>query len=480
METLKAVAISFADKVAVCPQKTSAILTRYSSLRSFYEKSLHGSPLDYENAGVYSSSLLDAYMDYKAAWKELQAMSWQVNNGLVTLRQGTSPPELEGIAKDANENFEEQTKVYNESLEALKKQESDTSMVRYNSSAAKSPKRKIEKPLPPNKLFPYPATVYGLDKAQRECRFEMIKIVREVDAVAEDPQVAVDPARNNQYLSPIIFRQLIPYVTKVDPVAMQKKIDELEVKIAAEAEELAKGREKLLSITAEKEALSTELDSAKTSLQSATNDRNTLMSKNETLGDQLRDSEALAQALAKEKDKEVVDLENRKCELAAQLEETKVSLRTREEIITKLNNEVTTLKEINKDAAKATEMIAAKEAELDATRQRLKGEAETRAQRETERDDLKNKLEQESRAKGDVIAERDNLKSMLEQEARTKAQLEEELSRVKIQANPNWHEENTLDQGFDGREVAFVNIASMSSNRPGICLAMDNGRCRLF
>ncbi|KAL6362826.1 hypothetical protein LRP88_04137 [Fusarium phalaenopsidis] len=374
METLKAVAISFADKVALCPQKTSAILTRYSSLRNFYEKSLHGSPLDYENAGVYSSSLL--------------APTW------TTKRRGKSCKQC----------------------------------------PAKSPKRKIEKPLPPNKLLPYAATVYGLDKAQRECRFEMIKIVREVDAVAEDPQVAVDPTRNNQYLSPIIFRQLILHVTKVDPVAMQKKIEELEVKIAAEAEELAKGREQLLSITAEKEALSTELESAKTSLQSATNGRNTLMSKNETLGDQLRDPEALAQALAKEKGKEEADLENRK----------------------------------------SSEMIGAKEAELDATRQRLKGESETRVQRETERDDLKKKLEQESRAKGDVMAERVNLKGKLDQEAKTKAQLEEEFSRVKIQANPNWHEQNTLDQGFDGREVAFVNIASMSSSRPGICLAMDS------
>lgn len=30
-----------------------------------------GSPLDYENAGVYSSALLGAYMDYKASWQEL-------------------------------------------------------------------------------------------------------------------------------------------------------------------------------------------------------------------------------------------------------------------------------------------------------------------------------------------------------------------------------------------------------------------------
>lgn len=42
--------------------KHSAILTKYTSLRSFHEATNRGSPLDYENAGIYTSSLLDAYM----------------------------------------------------------------------------------------------------------------------------------------------------------------------------------------------------------------------------------------------------------------------------------------------------------------------------------------------------------------------------------------------------------------------------------
>ena len=40
----------------------SAILTKYTSLRSFYEQTVKGSPLDYEIAGIYTSALLDAYM----------------------------------------------------------------------------------------------------------------------------------------------------------------------------------------------------------------------------------------------------------------------------------------------------------------------------------------------------------------------------------------------------------------------------------
>lgn len=40
----------------------------------------------------------------------------------------------------------------------------------------------LEPPMPPNALVPYPADLFGLDHAKRDCRFEMIKIVREVRA----------------------------------------------------------------------------------------------------------------------------------------------------------------------------------------------------------------------------------------------------------------------------------------------------------
>ncbi|KAJ6606117.1 hypothetical protein DFH09DRAFT_896390 [Mycena vulgaris] len=72
LESLKAVAMEFPEHVMACPMRINAILTKYTSLKNFYEKSIHGSPLDYENAGVYSSALLDAYMDYKVMWRNIQ------------------------------------------------------------------------------------------------------------------------------------------------------------------------------------------------------------------------------------------------------------------------------------------------------------------------------------------------------------------------------------------------------------------------
>lgn len=40
----------------------------------------------------------------------------------------------------------------------------------------------LEPPMAPNALQAYPADLFGLDYAKCDCRFEMIKIVREVGA----------------------------------------------------------------------------------------------------------------------------------------------------------------------------------------------------------------------------------------------------------------------------------------------------------
>lgn len=50
-------------------------------------------------------------------------------------------------------------------------------MEEYEKEAKKD---EVAKPLPPNALVPYPCDIFGLEKARRDCRFEMIKIVREV------------------------------------------------------------------------------------------------------------------------------------------------------------------------------------------------------------------------------------------------------------------------------------------------------------
>jgi hypothetical protein len=97
------------------------------------------------------------------------------------------------------------------------KEDYDGRMVRYNAfkqaiekSSTLNTQVTLEEPLPPNMVEPYPADAFGLDNAARDCRFEMIKIVREVNEVTFDPKVATDPYRNWRYLSPNVFRLLLP------------------------------------------------------------------------------------------------------------------------------------------------------------------------------------------------------------------------------------------------------------------------------
>lgn len=135
-------------------------------------------------------------------------------------------------------------------------------MVRLGATGNHGAVRKIGKPLPPNKLEPYTPSVFGLDQAQRDCRFEMIRIVRKVDAVAENPQVAVDPTRNDQYLSPIISKKLIPFLEKVDPVAMREWIDELGKEVDELKAEASTRKTELEAAQKESKELSAKLKTA--------------------------------------------------------------------------------------------------------------------------------------------------------------------------------------------------------------------------
>ncbi|KAJ7797131.1 hypothetical protein B0H13DRAFT_1674612 [Mycena leptocephala] len=217
LATLKAVSMEFPERVMACPMRTNAILTKYTGLKSFHEKKLKGSPLDYENAGVYSSALLDAYMDFKVMWRNIQmGMLARLGSRTRTVlpQSQTQPPELSEMAAEAKKHYVAQMDRYQKSLPGPgTESQALTLIVPATPSEEKTENGwsdSVEAPLPPNVLTPYPANIFGLDKARRDCRFEMIKIVKEVDAVAHDPKVAIEPSRTWQYLSPAIFRLLLP------------------------------------------------------------------------------------------------------------------------------------------------------------------------------------------------------------------------------------------------------------------------------
>ncbi|KAF7317696.1 hypothetical protein MKEN_00857300 [Mycena kentingensis (nom. inval.)] len=299
LQTLKAVAMEFPEHVMACPMRTNAILTKYTALKSFYELSVKASPLEYENAGVYSSALLDAYMDYKVMWRDIQqgafphpslpppaesiVAAWEVEQGQSMLTVKSDIPEFAEMAIEAKTDFTNRTQDYQRKVQSRKALsapldaaasvpvEGDGTSpapdavvpLSTPSPSISSPSGVLVAPMPPNELKPYNATIFGLDKARRDCRFEMIKIVREVDAVADDPQVACDPTRLYQYLSPAVFRMLVPTVTNLSKqraaelaAEEAKKVEEDEAKAkAALSDDLTSSKRDIVSLKDENEAL---------------------------------------------------------------------------------------------------------------------------------------------------------------------------------------------------------------------------------
>ena len=47
----------------------------------------------------------------------------------------------------------------------------------------------LEEPLPPSSMEPFDADIFGLEKAKVNCRFEMIKIVREVSSASPQSDI---------------------------------------------------------------------------------------------------------------------------------------------------------------------------------------------------------------------------------------------------------------------------------------------------
>lgn len=79
-------ALKFPDLVAQTPVRTNAILTRYSSLKSFQTLGAQFAPMSYEHAGNYATALQEAYLDYKNIAKDIQVLAFDVVNGAYSLK----------------------------------------------------------------------------------------------------------------------------------------------------------------------------------------------------------------------------------------------------------------------------------------------------------------------------------------------------------------------------------------------------------
>ncbi|CAM1503263.1 Fc.00g080390.m01.CDS01 [Cosmosporella sp. VM-42] len=226
LQNLKEISMSFPDAVAACKHGTLftlmlnlltislkarsvAILTKYTSLRSYHEQAKKGSALDYENAGIYTAALYDAYTDYKIMWNQIHTMISGLNANKIELFIQNASDGLTKYAAIVKQEQADKESHYKELLEVRKAEQDAQALVPFTGNRSQALKP-IEKSLPNNKVEVYDRDVFGLERAARDCRFEMIKLVREVDAVTRDPKAACDPDRISQYLSPSVFRLLIP------------------------------------------------------------------------------------------------------------------------------------------------------------------------------------------------------------------------------------------------------------------------------
>ncbi|KAI8633210.1 hypothetical protein F5Y19DRAFT_294110 [Xylariaceae sp. FL1651] len=183
IQSLMAAAARFPDLVADCPQRTYAILTKYDSLRSFVaRKPASYTPLQYENAQIYTNTLLDAFVSYKALYKRLGEQIFGV--------QGKT-------------------------LEVIQWSETEKAKVATTSTAVSQMGMKDKD----TGLYPYverdsnfEASIKGLSDARTAIRRQMARIVNEVDAIEKDPKLATDEDHTEPYQSPVAFEARIPLV----------------------------------------------------------------------------------------------------------------------------------------------------------------------------------------------------------------------------------------------------------------------------
>ncbi|KAJ5080927.1 hypothetical protein N7456_013637 [Penicillium angulare] len=202
--SLKKAAAAFPDLVAITPQRTYAILTKYTALESFHLQNPDYSPLDYENAGVYTGSLLDNYMDYKSLWKQISFASYELEGNRATIDLAQPSQDVYDLAK-----VKGPLPPAKRSAQKLLQGSTKGSLAISQQGETTGSSNQTENE---ESIAVFPASFAGLIQARKLCRMEMAKIVSEVDAVAEDPSVATDVTRDSYFLNPLIFKQLVPIV----------------------------------------------------------------------------------------------------------------------------------------------------------------------------------------------------------------------------------------------------------------------------
>lgn len=183
VHSLMAAAARFPDLVADCPQRTYAILTKYNSLRSFVaQRPASYTELQYENAQIYTSTLLDAFVSYKSLYKRLGEQIDGVRSKLLEITPWT---------EEERKNVE----TYTTAVTGMGTKDPESGLYPHS-----------------NVTKYFDDSITGLSNARTAVRRQTARIVNEVDLMTIDPKKATDEDHVEPYQSPVAFEARLPVV----------------------------------------------------------------------------------------------------------------------------------------------------------------------------------------------------------------------------------------------------------------------------
>ncbi|KAG9495533.1 hypothetical protein J7337_013782 [Fusarium musae] len=216
-ETMRKAALQFPHLVAKTPMRTHAILTKYTALRSYHAHFGGLKMPAFEMAGVYSTILQEAYLDYKTIAKNLQVLAYDVSAGQSRLISAyENRKKIEEAAKPATPADANGTVVAtpvsstsNDCSDAEPTSSNDTSAQKVEEQKQQPGDRPyIWKPFNVNKDFP--PTLQGLENARSMVRMILIRIVQEINILTKFPEAAMDEDRIQPHISPFLFKEFLP------------------------------------------------------------------------------------------------------------------------------------------------------------------------------------------------------------------------------------------------------------------------------
>lgn len=201
IESLMAAAQRFPALVALYPQRIYAQVTEYRHLRSFVKlKPQTLLPITYQNASMYTNTLLDVYMEYKTLFKKISMDILDIQSGKKVFKEELRvETEEQKIKREKKERGELSTDEEEKEEEAI-----DPSLVIRKVQLSKAL-------ITAGLTTAFLPTIEGLGEARQAIRKQMNAIVQEVDDITENLSLSLKESDSN-WAGPASFQSLIPKI----------------------------------------------------------------------------------------------------------------------------------------------------------------------------------------------------------------------------------------------------------------------------